>query len=283
MGGTKTIGIVIALTVGIILVGSLLNPILTDAQKTAGEVEIVTNDNSTHNGYQMGLITNETVVVKVSGGALYLNGEQIPISHAGSVGSIAESDVGYIGVRNNGAALYFFEYTDTALVTHTINPDEEITITATSISFSTDSFTATKVYSIGSNASVKYQTAFNDSGTGPIYINSIDQVFGWGVFTVGDVSQLISYNGDSASSASYPVTVDYTVDKVSGYTDLYELTSYTVSFNDDTSNVRSLLIPVSVQAHEASGAVYSLYGAIGVIVIVALLMAAVGAIIIRRQ
>lgn len=283
MEGTKIIGIVVALTVGVILTGSLLFPVLNDAQETAGDVETIVNSSSTHNSYQMGLVTNETIVVKVSGGALYLNGETVPISHAGTVGSIAESDVGYVGVRNNGASLYFFEYTETGLETHAINPDVEVTITATSISYSTDSFTATKVYSIGSNAPVKYQTAFNNSGSGPIYINSVDQVFGWGVFTSGEVSQLIAFSGDSATSASYPVTVEYTTEKVDGYTDLYKLTSYSVTFNDGSSNVPSMLIPVSVQAHEASGAIFSLYGAIGVVVIVALVMVAIGAIVIRRQ
>lgn len=281
--GNKIIIVVLTLVVGIILVGSLLVPVLSDAQKTAGAKVTIENDESTHNSYQIGKVgSTESIVIGLDSSKLYVNDVEVPISHYGTVGTIAFSDAGYVGVRNNGAALYFFEYQDDGTtVTNTITTDD-ITITATSISFGDDTFTTSDVYSIGASTPNKYYCVTVGSSYGPIYVSSIKDVIGWGTYTIGAETAIVKFNGDTATSSTTTVTVDYTLDKDDKYTDVYQLMTYNIEFNDGSVNASQVFVPIEFAGHEASGAAYALYGSIAVLVVIAILLVAVKIVDSRR-
>lgn len=276
----KLITLVLTLAVAIILAGSVLMPALGDAQKTAGPVKSVDNDESTHNSYLFGAVTDETITLEIDNGSFLVNGETVTISHYGTIAPIAYCDQGYIGIRNNGAALYWMEYGDTLAIT-TIASGTEVTLTKNKVAWGDSEYTISNVFSVGADSEQKYITAAIGSTAGPIYLTSIDQIRGGGQYTSGELTTAISFVGSNATCTATDVTVEYELEAVEGYTDLYELKSYNLLFNEGEVNAALALIPLNVEAHEAAGAAYSLYGAIGVIVIVMLLVAAIS--FVRRD
>lgn len=196
-------------------------------------------------------------------------------AHYGTVGTIAFSDAGYIGVRNNGAALYFFQYNDDGTTTTNTITTDDITITATSISFGDNTFTTSDVYSIGASTPNKFYCATVGQSYGPIYVSSIRDVIGWGTYTIGGETAIVKFNGSTATSSTTTVTVDYSLDKEDQYTDVYKLTAYNIEFNDGSVNALQIFVPTEFIGHEASGAAYALYGSIAVLVILSILLVAV--------
>lgn len=273
----KLLSIAITLTVGVILVGGILMPTIQDAQRTAGDV--VTIDNPVvHNSYILGPVTGtDTVTYLLDSGIFYVNGTQVPISHGGTVGTIATSADGYLGIRNNGAAMYFFETTSSGYVSHTISSGTTVTVTASTVSDGTSTWQWSDAWACGVATDDPHVVTFPNNTTDAV-LNDVDQVFGWAEVTLSDSTKtVVGFRGLNVDAGDLTATVTAPIAAYPGYTDAITLDGYIITV-DGVEVQPQALMPVKIEAHEASGGAYTIYGVIPVIVIVALLLVAIGAV-----
>lgn len=292
----KLIPIVLTLVVGIILAGSVLMPVLNDATKTTDEF---TNDGF----YRMKEISNGDTWMKVSGGAWTYNTDD-SISYTNGAFNMTLGDDWC--VRANGTARGTF-VSGGAQDATVVSADDVITISGTGISSSG----TTTISGYGACSTGDY--ILTEPST-PVYVNSETQIYATGTTEISTSgSALFHIEGnikDGVTITAYSLYTTTAYDSietsnvvinyapVSGYVDLYELTSITFDVTatktiEGTSTeftasatYNSYVVDYKVTAelseHMTPGQI-ALLGAIPVMVIIALLMAAVGVVARRNE
>lgn len=283
---TNILALVITLTVGIIFAGSLLVPVVEDAQQTAGELGTLDNNESgvLYNSYAMGHMTASTpeVTILLADSVLTVNGTPVTIQHYGTLGQLAVSpDGSYLAVRNNAAAMYLYTLADGVYTSVTISPGTEVTVAYNGITIGDTTYPIDDLYCIGVTSEDPV-FRYTPTDSAKIYVEKIGDLFGTATITIDGESKTIAFVGDQATLTGYTPIVQYSLKAVDGYTDLYEVESYTITVGEGTATVGSWYASEYVTGHEASGASYTLYGIIPVMAIVAILMGAV-ALLMRRN
>lgn len=305
---TKLIPLIMTLVVGIILAGSLLIPVLSDAQKTIGPEVTVTNDSAIvlreiEDGDVLKCVRtktgatswtdvwtlNDDVISSLSGGSLAWN-----------VGIMSDAIYMQINSSGNSAAGTYYDMTRStpAATYYGISSSAEIgDVGVTSFSFANGAATVT--YNENTTLEVPYTWGYIvcpyedgeycaavSGGVGAV--KDPNQVALCGAYTSGDLDTMYYYKDGQTyvSNTAYTMTANITTAVHSGTTDIYDATvSVDMTDGDDTESFTPyrILVPYEVTGHAASGASYSLLGAIPIIVIVALIVAAIGMVAVRRN
>lgn len=290
--------LIITLVVGVILTGALLGPVVNDATNT--------EDTFTNEGlWRMAELKDGDDYTYIDPNWTYEN-DPLNINKTGSNALLGEEWC----IRSNGQ--YRSSTGSGNLVNVALATTDNITFTGSGIN-------GAYVQSLpGYGARADGDFIMSDYNK-PTYVLKDSLIYATGVSTVDGVSMIIHIEGNiedgvtinaysqfNANSNPYPNTISDVVvsnvsinaEAISGYVDLYKLTSITadVSFTNTTPEsvvsthsgditYSSYVVPYQVTAelaeHLTPGQI-SLIGAIPVMVIVALLMAAVGAIALRR-
>lgn len=293
---TNILTLVITLVVGIILAGSLLAPVISDAQNTIGPEITMTNESSfvlkeadtgdvlknvrtTVDGTRTDAWTfNDTAIVGPSSGGTNW-----------TVGVMSDSVYMQINAPDNASAGSWL-YMDGTGTYHYFG---NITVTFTDTEIQIDTGNA------DTSANVDYTWAYVIcpyeegeyiapalGGTG--YVSKATDVLLCGFYSTGELDTTYYYHDGNSyvSTEGYSMTANIALALHEGTTDIYDATvSVTVTdgVDSETFTPYRIFVPYEVTGHAASGASYSLLGAIPIMVIVALVMVAVGAIAYNRR
>ena len=305
---TKLIPLIMTLVVGIILAGSLLVPVLSDAQKTIGpEVTLTNNSPIVLREVESGDVLKCTSTYDTtSHNAWTLNDEPITPLTTSSLGwNVGVMSDGYymqiLGAENSNMAIWYDMTSTTASINYANSATETYTLRTYTITFGDGTITTEFDSGSGSPSTKTYEYSWGyticpygegeycapvSGGVG--IVKDSNQVILCGAYTSGDLDTMYYYKDGQTyvSNDAYTMTANITTAVHTGTTDVYDATvSVDMTDGDDTESFTPyrILVPYEVTGHAASGASYSLLGAIPIIVIVALIVAAIGMVAVRRN
>lgn len=294
---------VVGLTVCVIVAATVLMPILNDATTTHETFTnkgvfyygIFTPDDEYTLEYDDGTITvNDTVVTPIQG---------VDLTHYGSYSVISTDNMLFrFGSNNNG---YYVQIVGNdkggnnvllgaSTATVTISSGD-LVVTTGGDNPQTKTFTFTEMYAIVPNV----DDAILKASTGQVYIKGDSQLYASGLTTVSAWNNMFHFEGTyddgiTISSPNLPgCTFDnivWNIEPVSGYVDLYKLTSIEFDIINNDTTVHATYsyfgVPSEVTAeksqHLDSGSI-AIINAIPIIIIVAMIAMAVGFFLIRRE
>ena len=284
----KLIPIVITLVVGIILAGSVLMPVLNDAQKDLGNPTIA-NNTMKSDDFNYTIWKGEDFSLVYESGTVTINGEDATAYYLAGGNQrivIASND---FATRTGGTAdnpTLNSEY-----IGDTSGWGSGFSFTVTDGQYSLVKGTAAAV-----TGTLKWMVYADENGTANLgmvsdssnafYTSNVENLIVLGnIYTTGENDTFYSYyNGELTVNEAYADSSNVTITKTiaNGYTDIYA-TTITVNVDGESFTPYFVLTPKAIAGHEAAGASYSLLGAIPVMVIVALIMGAVGMIVVKRN
>lgn len=301
MKTTNLLTLVITLTVGIILAGSILMPIVEDAQNKAGETTL--NNQAIAGNLPYEIWDGEAITFYFNGGGNYsaetlntnytINGEPngLGISTPNQTLLFASNAFcARIGGSDSSHLIIQSQYIETATqyagskFTFEVDAEKNYTL----VIGTNDPITYTGsldwlVYAIPGGAANLLQLA---NASDPFYTSdSTDMIVLGNIYTTGDNDTFYAYfNGELSVNETYADVSSVDIEKtaVKGYSDLYT-TTVTVNIGDESFTPYYIIAPKSIEAHSTTGAEYALYGAIPVLVIISLVIAAVGAVMVKRN
>lgn len=295
---TNLLTLAITLTIGVILAGSLLVPVINDAQKATSDV--ITNETS---GLTFKLDGNDDyeIVTAPLGANWTLNGEIYNFNTVADTIIITDQ----CRVVKNGGYLQLFDATGIRISNLPTSTNKfVISYDASEKEFSVVNYpsydegeTAANTYTY-TVANILYfipggdYGAINTNGDPDVtyYVNDLKQVIAGGAYTTGDLDTSYFAEGTTVyvGQSSYTAAGTATTTKYKDYTDAIVGSSYSITVTDGTDSETftpyTVFVPLKVIAHtsEQNGQI-ALYGAIPILVIVGLLMAAIGAIYTKRD
>ena len=298
--------LIITLVVGVILTGALLGPVISDATKTTETFEnegvfnygvfgpedtyTLVYDNTNSDGK---ITVNGTIVTPLAGVSPTEFKSYSVISADNVILRYGSNTSGYymqiIGKDSDGNNVLGGGSCSATIA------DGKISVT-----YSSSDTTLTKIFDFTEMYGIVPESdqAVLKASASSVYIKGDSELYASGVTTVTTWNNVIHFEGNytdgiTISSPNLPSAtfsnVTWNITPVSGYIDLYELTSieFDITYEDTTVHAvySYFAVPSEITAelsnHLTPGQI-SLMGAIPVMVIVALLMAAVGAITLRR-
>ena len=280
----KLIPIVITLVVGIILAGSVLMPVLNDAKKTIGDE--VTYTNGTIGTYRLAETDEDLTITMTKGSGTWtidINGDSFQTTNDGNL-NLLYSDAIVITKNNSGDGLTI-NYNGVASTNSTT---KEIIFSDGTVKFDEVVNDTHTTYYEGAYSWVYLPDTtgiyVNHTGTEAFYVKSIDDVIMGGAYISGENDcQYSFHDGELKTTWEGETSITYDMELVDGTTDIYKVSNVLIHIGDESFTPYRYLTPASVTGHEASGASYSLLGAIPVMVIVALIMGAVAMIVVKRN
>lgn len=296
------LGVLMGIIIGVILIGSLLAPTIEGVQKTAGEEVTLKNDSdtvlksiddgdvfkltSTRNAdstkTDVWTINDETITnvggdafswtVGLISDAMYV---RIQSTNNASSGALMDSTTGaeqYISPgTTEGTYIWTWTFAN-GVMTYVDRAGTEVTAP----------------YTWGYVACPLEEGEYYSAETDGVGIcSSADDLILCGSYTTGSLDTMYAYhNGEKyVSVSSYTMTVNTTTELHDGTTDIYDITvTVDISDGENTENFTPfrIYLPYEVTGHADSGAAYSMYGAIIILAIAALLILGVR-IITRRD
>lgn len=289
---TNILTLAITLTLGVILAGSLLIPVIDDAQRTAGPEITKTNATGDWNSYMREIKDGDTLVITVgSPNTTYeLNGvtvNNIEGNPSSAYHSLIFSDVFNIASRgvSGGIDVNSNQSTSSTTMGSCVIEYNSGTFTLTPSSGDTTPIEypgATWGYIMCNQSEADYYESIRTGQYG-FYISSENDVICSGLYETGSNDTFYWYhNGISGVSEDFTIDTEITKTLVQGTTDIYT-GAISITIGDESFTPYRIMIPIEVDGHESSGAAYSLYGAIPIIVIVGLIVAALGAIAVKNR
>lgn len=284
---TNILTLIITLVVGIILAGSLIAPVISDAQKTIGDS--VTYENETaitlkeidsgdvlhayiDNGVKK--LTLNGVEIETFDALKFADATLISNSFYMQVDPSKETNFVYLSSLESGGASWWsdctIEFTATTLRFHGTSENGAID----------ETHTYAWGYVICNPADGDYCASVS-GGSG--YVNTTNDVILCGMYLSGENDTPYYYKDGVFITSQWSGTKSVNIDMelVSGTTDVYTAT-VNVDIGEENFTPYRIYLPLEVHGHESGGASYTLLGAIPIMVIVAILMLAVGAIAYRR-
>lgn len=282
---TNVLTLIITLVVGVILAGSLLAPVISNAQTTIGDPITYTNTGPYGELYVTDDVSGtHTIVMSAADNTITYDGEVITTP---ARGYLVVSDA--ITVAYTGSYMTICYGSDQYQFNATWGNSYDITFengTATMIRTSSSGDTTfTKEYTwIGYKVS-ENGNYINVSSNVNVYCNDVKNMIAMGNYTSGDndTFYIVKDGKVNLTNTTYTGSVALRSDTlVSGTTDV--INSYIViSVDDETFTPYVWAVEKTIMGHESGGASYTLLGAIPILLIVALLMVAIGAIAFRRN
>lgn len=284
----KMIPLVLTIVVGVILAGSVLMPIIADAQEHAGPAAEKTN--TVRGVYTYNIWDGEDVTFEFTEGtpnAYAVNGETVTLTAQQNI-LIASN---FFSMRTGGQEVnpgINYQYLGTAsgaqaTLSYVIE-DGAYTLT-----IGETVLTGTLEWMVYAVADGKTGTSGLGQLTTPtsaFYTSNLNNLVVLGnVYTTGDNDTYFAYyNGDLTVNEAYADVSEVVISKTTtaGYSNIYD-TTLSVKVGDETFTPYHILAPIKVAGNEANSGVSSLYGVIPVLVIVSLLVAAIGVVATRKD
>lgn len=295
MESKNLLTLAITLTVGIILAGSLLMPVISDATKTTG---ILNNATGSQLGYLIEIDDESEYTMTwdvTTPDVVEVNGENVTL-YAGTV--ICGGDPDFIIRYYSGSTKYIQGRDGTT--NFTANSTLDISIASGTITIEADentyTYSITKGFALAksgeyvmkSSAQAAYMLA--DSEFNAYGVSSTDGSSLWlkisGTIADGATAERIS----GASGTLSDVEIHSTA--VDGYIGVYALDKLTLSFVNSSTDVTTdltynyFIVPASIEAelseHLNPGEI-AIMNALPVLIIVALVMMAAGALFLKRD
>lgn len=284
----KILATLVAVFVGIIMLGSVLIPTITDAKLVVGD-PIELEQTGSRSPYLLGKVpTDDTVTLAVGTEGVTVNGELVEIVASPSTWTpIIYTDGGFVQIRNESgttkATVYTLDNnaTDVSLESgNTAVFDGGVcTITASS----TTTFNYSECYSIGYNDDMRLLIDMGMRYNTHSMVNSINDVTIYGWYATGENDTQYSFkDGKLSVVGDYESSVDYELTLHEGTTDIYDITKFNVTIGGETFVPYYALVPEIVEGHADSGAAYDIVGAIPIIIIIAIVLLAAGLIFRSR-
>lgn len=302
---TNILTLVITLTLGVILAGSLLMPVISNAQDNLGDPITLTNDSpivlrEAHEGDVLKVVrsvSNDTTTDTWT-----LNGDVClgPTGSADTWNVGVMSDGIYLSINSpsNGAIGAWLNIPDNGNLTNlsgvsngvaqsyqiTFNADTMVleNVTATPITIATCPYSW--AYVLCPYGEGEYCAAM-PNGAG--LVKDPNQIILSGLYYTGELDTTYCYNSVAfVGKTDYSMTANITTALHEGTSDIYDA-NVTVTITDGTDSETftpyRILVPYEVSGHATAGAAYSLLGAIPVMVIIGLVLAATTAIMVKRD
>jgi len=295
MNGNRILAGIVGLAVCVILVGSLLVPIISEAQD---DQEVVYNNILAQSNYSR--IVNDdlddvnmVIVWDTATQVLTVDGSAITVSMYNNTMFVSDQGSVRFNKADGTSAMHIGGMTTVTLtgpVTATI-ASGVITVTC-----GVDSYTITPIeWLFVPDGDGNYKNFQNNDPIKKFYVNGIDDIYFCGVISTQSIGLFSGHGGsctlwDVADDPSYDMT--YTIERVQGYTDLYEFTpsSYAVSTEAGTNTDLTpfapywLMVPIEITAHtDVNSSIIGLLGALPVVVIAAILIYAVRPVLLRGR
>lgn len=290
MEKTNLLTLVVTLTVGIILAGSLMMPVIADAQLTAGPATTLTNEKYASENYKYNIWDGSDIVLEYTPspdistpGIFTVNGESVTLLGISQRIVLASND---FASRSGGTAVSVLNSQFVESTTQLGNTAFTYTITNKeyTLELGNNTYTGTVDWLV-------YATDDGDANlvqlkdTNAFYTSYQDKIVVLGnIYTTGDNDTFYSYfGGDLTVNAAYAdeSSVDLTKVRKDGYTDIYN-TTITVNVGDESFTPFFILAPEVVNGHEAD-ATFSLLGVLPILVIIGLVLAGMSAIFVRTR
>ena len=279
---------VVALVGAVILTGFI--PVLGATQDNIGDSVTYENPLNDGNYYMRKIADGDTLVVTVASGettTVYVNGEQIKTIAGDIIGGYHDLIMTNVFTANTGGSTSGLQiasynstsvgYTSTTTITYSNGTITQTNDGQTSIEFAGVEWG----YIVCNEPDAGFYESVRTGGT-PFYIKTNNDIVCGGVYTTGDNDTYYWYkDGVSFVYQDYTTSAEINKTLVAGTTDIYQAT-ITINVGDESFTPYRVLIPLEVTGHQASGALYDVYGLIPLIVAVGLLMFAITAILIRR-
>ena len=302
MEKTNLLTLVVTLTVGIILAGSLLMPVLSDATTTEKTFE-------NEGVFNYGIFTPDdeyTLTYTQTTGELIVNDVVVPgfdtLNKAYSI--VATDDyLARYGSTSGGYYLQNIGYEGANLfvdsgVTATItisDGDLSVTWVKADNTTVTKTVTFTEMYAIVPTTNNAIMKVAADQ----VYIKGDSELYASGLTTITLWTNMFHFEGTyndgiTITSPTFPTAtydnIEWNIEPVSGYVDLYKLTSieFDITYNDTVTHATYSYfgVPEKVTAelsqHLNTGEI-ALLNALPVLVIIGLVLAGVGAIFVRNR
>lgn len=274
----------ITLTVGIILAGSLLVPVLSDAADP-------TTDFSNKSGSRLAMdkvVSAESdieIIIDHETGTITTNGVEVPVSGTGNYRPLI-TDTMYIYITVGAPKGAIYEFTTSASVyafNDGISDDMVITLSGDSITIAYEvggeakTVTSTFEYALYPKADGEY---VNLPASTTIYTNSVDDVY---FASRENSTALVFGNGNTATMNGTEVTPTYTTVAISGIKDTFKITGFTIPISStDVPFSGTIICKATVVGHNDYMDPYAtLILAIPILIIIGLLLVAVRATALR--
>lgn len=288
MNTKNILTLAITLTLGVILAGSLLMPVIADAQENAGAETELTN--TVRGSYTYNIWDGEDVTfefVKGNPNTFAVNGDTVTITSTQQI-LIASN---FFSMRtgglpaNPGINYQYLGVTAGAedTLTYAIaNGEYTLTIGSTVLTGTLDWM----VYAVADGETGTSGLGQLTTPTNAFYTSKADNIVVLGnVYTTGDNDTYFAYyNGELTVNEDYADSskVNIVRSVANGYTNIYN-TTLAVTVGDESFTPYQILAPIKVTGNEADNALISLYGAIPIMVIISLVLLGVGAIYTKRN
>lgn len=288
----------ITLTLGVILAGSLLMPVIEDTQETIGPEVTYTNKMTSSNQYRYDYVDSLelTATASETDGVSYdfvINGKEITLIGDYMLAVASDGIVIQIGTAGQFAySTYMETYASEPNLSPTTYPEVTLTMSGGSWSLKAGDTTlkdGTYTWIVTYKDDGRY-VAHNSSVVGAYcHETPSDFIVYGGGYSSGDLDTFYSYGRGKLTVAvsDYEGTLNWNTTLVDGTTDVYKVTTCNITISDGENNetytpYRCLYL-YEVTGHAASGAAYSLLGALPIMVIVGLVLAATAAIMVKRD
>ena len=274
---TNILTLAITLVVGVILLGSLLAPTISEAQKTAGDP--IEKSNRAYDAYYCEMEEGDTYSISVDGITWNTTELGTPSARPVIVGEALcaqvfnTSAVNYLYITMNDGTAYAAVNAGPNTITFG-NGQVTLEIT-TSGGLQTKTLACSWAYGLCDLENATY--TLNDTRVQTSsYILNKDQIVA-AAYRAGTTNAFYSYHNQELVSGTSQTTAVTNTELVEGTTDIYSAQlAFTIGSDSFTPEI--ILVPLKVVGHSTSGGVYGLYGAIVIITAVALVIFAVGAI-----
>lgn len=288
----KILATLIAVFVGVLMVGSVLAPVIVDAKVVVGDPVKFEQQGSINASFEMGKVDEEIIIDFVEGGLLV---DGTTYTNMGGITywtPFIYSDYVQCTIRAQNDAVQFVVFENLTQDVTTPVVGDRITVTPTSVTLSGSADKAIEtgnVYSIGSKSADKVTVVDMGDRNNDILplINSINDIVCVGFYTTGELDTIYSViDGVAKAGDGYTASLNYNFQLKEGTTDIYEIETFKVVISDGTTTEEFVpyyaLVPSEVKGHADSGAAYSAIGVIIPVVILGLIIACV-ALIFRSR
>lgn len=290
------VGAIIAVTCSIIILGLVLVPVIDDIQLTSGDKVTYANPQDDGNLYMRAIQDGDVLSCVVSADAnttIALNGESLLTIAGDSFSgyhSLIFSDVFGCNTSNSASGLQAYSDQSTSIGYNsscTIEYDSGTFTLTPSVGVAQTYSGATWGYIACNEDEAEYYETVR-TGSSTFYVSSSNDVICSGLYTTGDLDTFYWYHmGDSGVAVEgYDGNADVDLVLVDGTTDVYLASiAFEVTDGTDTESFTPyrIMIPLEVSGHATSGAAYSLYGVIPVIVIISIVFMVAGMIYSKRD
>lgn len=295
---TNVLTLAITLTLGIILAGSVLIPVLNDAQKEIGPEVTYNNSLTSTNQYRYDYVDSVelTATASETQGINYdyvINGQTItPINDY----MLAILSDGFSLQIGSGGQFAYSRPSDPYAATTNPAPATYPTVTLTMANGEwllkggeTELNSGTYSWLVTYVENGKYVAHNSSVVNAYCHGNSEDFIVYGSNYTSGDLDTFYAYGKGTMSwgVSEYDAELNWTATLVDGTTDIYKVTTCDITVSDgensETFTPYRCLYIYEVTGHAASGAAYSLLGALPIMVIIGLVLAATAAIMVKRD